>query len=93
MIDLKILTIEKAHNAFKNKEFTCRELVEEYLKVIKEKNGKLNAYLEVFEDALMQAERAQKKFIDGTASILTGIPLISTISLTESMTSILASSK
>ena len=74
MIDLKILTIEKAHNAFKNKEFTCRELVEEYLKVIKEKNGKLNAYLEVFEDALMQAERAQKKFIDGTASILTGIP-------------------
>ncbi len=74
-IDLKNLTIEKAHEDLKKGVFTCRELLEEYLKVIKEKNGELNAYLEVFEDAISQAEIAQKKFTDGTAELMTGIPL------------------
>jgi len=74
MIDLKNLTIEKAHEGFKNKEFTCRELVQEYLKVIKEKNAELNAYLEIYDDILNQADEAQKKFETGIATILTGIP-------------------
>ena len=74
MIDLKNLTIEKAHNGFKNGDFSCRELLEEYLKVIKEKNEELNAYLEVYKDALEQANIAQEKFTDNTATILTGIP-------------------
>jgi len=74
MIDLKNLTIEKAHQALVSGEFTCRELVEEYLKVIKEKNADLNAYLEVYDDVLQQADEAQKKFTDKTASTLTGIP-------------------
>ncbi len=34
----------------------------------------MNAYLEVFTDAKEQAEKAQKKFRDGTAELLTGIP-------------------
>ena len=38
MIDLKNLTIEKAHDALEKGVFTCKDLVEEYLKVIKEKN-------------------------------------------------------
>jgi aspartyl-tRNA(Asn)/glutamyl-tRNA(Gln) amidotransferase subunit A len=75
MIDLKNLTIEKAHNAFKNKEFTCRELTEEYLKVIKEKNTDLHAFLEVYDDALAQADEADKKFTEGTAVLMTGIPV------------------
>ncbi|MCX6751575.1 MAG: Asp-tRNA(Asn)/Glu-tRNA(Gln) amidotransferase subunit GatA [Candidatus Nomurabacteria bacterium] len=74
MIDLKNLTIEKVHESFKSGEFTCKELVEEYLKVIKEKNTELNAYLEIYDDVLNQADEAQKKFKDGTATILTGIP-------------------
>ncbi|MEK7572256.1 MAG: Asp-tRNA(Asn)/Glu-tRNA(Gln) amidotransferase subunit GatA [Patescibacteria group bacterium] len=75
MIDLKNLTIEKAHKSFKNGEFTCRELVEAYLKVIKEKNPEINAYLEVYDDVLLQADQADKKFKDGTATELTGIPI------------------
>jgi len=74
MIDLKNLTIEKAHKSLLKEEFSCRELVEEYLKVIKEKNSELNAYLEIYDDVLSQADEVQKKFSDGTATMLTGIP-------------------
>jgi len=74
MIDLENLTIEKAHQALKAGDFTCMELVEAYLEVIKEKNGELNAYLEVYDDVLAQAERAQQKFADGTDTLLTGVP-------------------
>src|SRR6185503_12568785 len=74
MIDLKNLTIEKAHQGFLSGEFTCRELAEEYLKVIKEKNQEINAYLEIYDDVLKQADQAQKRFSDKTASLLTGIP-------------------
>ena len=73
-MDLKSLTIEKAHKSLLAGEFTCRELVEEYLKVIKEKNFELNAYLEIYDDVLSQADVMQGKFKDGTATMLTGIP-------------------
>jgi len=75
MIDLKNLTIKKAHQSFLSKEFTCKELVGEYLKVIKERNKELNAYLEVFEDVMEQAEKADKKFADKSATLMTGIPV------------------
>jgi aspartyl-tRNA(Asn)/glutamyl-tRNA(Gln) amidotransferase subunit A len=76
MIDLKSLTIEKAHEAFTKGIFTCRALTEAYLQVIKEKNKELNAYLEVFEkEALEQADQADEMFKNGTATILTGIPM------------------
>ncbi|MBP7805074.1 MAG: Asp-tRNA(Asn)/Glu-tRNA(Gln) amidotransferase subunit GatA [Candidatus Pacebacteria bacterium] len=75
MIDTKNLTIEKAHNALKSGEYTVRELCEAYLAVIKEKNPDINAYLEVFEDVMEQADIAQARFKDGTATMLTGIPL------------------
>lgn len=74
MIDLKTLTIEKAHAGLLAGEFTCKELLHAYLGIIKEKNKELNAYLEVFSDSEKQAEAAQKKFTDGTAGLLTGIP-------------------
>ncbi len=74
MINLKELTIEKAHEDLKAGKYTCVELAQTYLTVIKEKNPELNAYLEVFDDVLAQAEIAQKKFVDGSATILTGIP-------------------
>ena len=74
MIDLKNLTIEKAHEALKSGEYTCVELAQAYLENIKIKNEELNAYLEIYDDVLTQAENAQKKFADGNATLLTGIP-------------------
>ena len=74
MIDLKNLTIEKAHESLLKGEFTCKELAKEYLKVVKEKNSQLNAYLEIYNDVLAQADIAQEKFKNNTATILTGIP-------------------
>ncbi len=74
MIDLKNLTIEKAHKSLSQGEFTCRELAEAYVKAISEKNKEINAYLEVFDDVLTQADEADKKFKDNTATLLTGIP-------------------
>jgi aspartyl-tRNA(Asn)/glutamyl-tRNA(Gln) amidotransferase subunit A len=75
MIDLKNLNIEKVHNSLKSGEYSVKELVEEYLKVIKEKNTEINAYLEIFDDISTQVDIAQEKFKNGTATKLTGIPL------------------
>ncbi len=75
MLDLKNLTIEKAHQSFLNGEFTCQKLAGEYLRVIKEKNKELNVYLEVFKDVMEQAKKADKRFADGSAVLMTGIPV------------------
>lgn len=75
-IDLKNLSIEKAHNSLKNGEYKVGELVDAYLEVIKEKNTDLNAYLEIFtKDIQPQVEIAEKMFKDGTATLMTGIPI------------------
>lgn len=73
-IDLKNLTIEKVHKDIKEGKYTCLDLVKAYLEVVKEKNKELNAYLEIYEDAISQAEEAQKRFTNNTAELLTGIP-------------------
>jgi aspartyl-tRNA(Asn)/glutamyl-tRNA(Gln) amidotransferase subunit A len=75
MIDLKTLTVKKAHEAIKSGEYSAVELANAYLDVIKEKNKELNAYLEVYEDVIDQAKGADKKFKDGTADLMTGIPV------------------
>ncbi len=74
MIDLKSLTIKKAHEAMKSGEYTAVDLANAYLSEIKNKNGEINAYLEVFSDVIAQAEEADRRFKDGTATLLTGIP-------------------
>lgn len=74
-IDLKNLTIEKAHESFKNGEYTVTELVNEYLKVIKEKNGEINAFIEIYDDVLDQAKNAEEMFKNGKATLMTGIPI------------------
>ena len=60
-IDLKTLTIEKAHDAFRKCEYTSVQLTKAYLDVIKEKNKDINAYLEVYDNALVYAEKADEK--------------------------------
>ena len=74
-IDLKNLNIEKTHKHFTDGDFTIRDLVNEYLDVIKEKNHDINAYLEVYDDIDIQIEKAEKMFKDGNATLMTGIPM------------------
>ena len=75
MIDLQNLTIKKAYEAMKAGEYTVLNLAEAYLGEIEKKNPELNAYLEVFEDARGQAEKADQMFKDGSATLMTGIPM------------------
>ncbi|OGZ15559.1 MAG: glutaminyl-tRNA synthase (glutamine-hydrolyzing) subunit A [Candidatus Lloydbacteria bacterium RIFCSPLOWO2_02_FULL_51_11] len=84
MLDLKNLTIEKAHAHLHNGDFSARELTGAYVDAIEKKNPELNAYIEVFaarggsasggDDCFVQADRADKAFKEGTAGVLTGIP-------------------
>ena len=74
-IDTKNLTIKSAHSHLKNGDFSAVELAEAYLKNIKEKNKEFFAYIEVFDDVLEQAKRADEMFKNGTVTELTGIPL------------------
>jgi aspartyl-tRNA(Asn)/glutamyl-tRNA(Gln) amidotransferase subunit A len=75
MIDLVNLTIVSARKALKNKEFTSRQLVETSLAAIKEKDVDYHAFLEVFDDALIEADKADKKIGEGMDLPLLGIPL------------------
>jgi aspartyl-tRNA(Asn)/glutamyl-tRNA(Gln) amidotransferase subunit A len=76
VIDLENLTIKKAAAAMRAGEFTARELAEAYLNKIKERNGELNAYLEVFADALEQADVIDNKRKAGDElGELAGIPM------------------
>ncbi|OGD67187.1 glutaminyl-tRNA synthase (glutamine-hydrolyzing) subunit A [Candidatus Campbellbacteria bacterium RIFOXYC2_FULL_35_25] len=74
-INLTDLTIRKAHEAMKTGDFSARELTQTYLNKITEVNPNLNAYLHLFDGALKQADEADKRFKDGTAELLTGIPM------------------
>lgn len=74
---LNELTIKDAHKGLKVKEFSARELTNDCLVAIKEKNGKLNAYLTVFEEsARAEARKTDEKIAKGEEiGELTGIPL------------------
>lgn len=74
-MDLKDLTIEKAHEHLIRGDFSVQELVEAYKKEAEKRNPEINAYLEFFDDIDEQAQRAQKMIEDGKAGSLTGIPL------------------
>ncbi len=52
-----IKNITEFHTKLAEKSITITELVTYYLKNIKDKNTEINAYLEVFEDALEQAKK------------------------------------
>ena len=75
MIDIKNLTIEKVGEMMKRGELTSVELVSVCLKNIEEKNRELNIFLEVFDDALEQAKKADEMIKNGKSSKLTGIPI------------------
>lgn len=74
-MDLTSLSIREAHDKLASGEITVRALVDAYLAVVLAKNTDINAYLEVYGDIDQQVDRAQQRFVDGTATILTGIPV------------------
>jgi len=74
-IDLKDLTIEQVHQSLLDKDYTVRELVDTYLEKIKEKNGEINAYLEIYNDISEQVKIAEEMFEEGKQTLLTGIPI------------------
>src|SRR3989344_1988488 len=73
-MNIKNLTIKKARELLDKKEISVRELAESYLQNVEDKNKELNAYLEVYDDVLKQAEAAQKIIDAGNSKALTGIP-------------------
>ncbi len=75
MIDLETLTIKKAHEAMRSGKYTVRELVDSYLEEIKKKNDDLNVYHHLFTDIDERVKIAQDMFTNGTATLLTGIPI------------------
>lgn len=80
VIDVNNLTIKKAAAAMRAGEYSARELAEAYLAKIKERNGELNAYLEVFDDVLEQADKIDELrksggLPAGEAGDLAGIPM------------------
>ncbi len=60
-IDLTTLTIQKAHTHLLKGDFTSAELTQAYLDEIKKKDKDLNAFREVFADALDQAKAADSQ--------------------------------
>lgn len=74
MIDLKNLTIKKVQESFQKGEYTSVGLVSAYIEQIKKVNPEVNAYLEVYEDALAQAKLADERRAKGDNRTLLGIP-------------------
>ncbi len=75
MIDLANLTIKKAREALDSKEFSAVDLAKAYLAEIEKKNPELNAYLEVYDDVLEQAQVADERIAKGDTTPLLGIPV------------------
>ena len=76
MINLEKLTIKSAREGLKSGKFSSHDLVQACLNVIKEKNKELNAFLEVFDNVLDQADEADKKIAEGGLSASRRMPLL-----------------
>lgn len=74
MIDLANLTIKEASKKLRSGELNSVDLTKAYLAEIEKKNQNIFAYLEIFDDAIAQAEQADKMIKAGKGGPLTGIP-------------------
>lgn len=75
MSDLTSLTLREARERLDTGAITSRELTAAYLARIKERDGSVHAYLEVFDDALAQADAADARLASGERRSLLGIPM------------------
>lgn len=73
--DFKNLTIVKTLEGLSSKEFSSRELAENAISIIKEKDEDVHAFLEVFDDLLSEADSADKAIARGESGGLLGVPL------------------
>jgi aspartyl-tRNA(Asn)/glutamyl-tRNA(Gln) amidotransferase subunit A len=74
-IDFNKLTIKDAVKGLKNGDFTSEDLVKKSLEVVSTRDGDIHAYLEVFDDAILQAKKADEDRRNGKSGALLGIPL------------------
>ncbi len=74
-MDLSTLTIAEARRALDAKEYSALDLTNAYLDAIREKDGEIHAYLEVWEEsAREEAKAADERILRGESAALTGIP-------------------
>ncbi|MBI4067846.1 Asp-tRNA(Asn)/Glu-tRNA(Gln) amidotransferase subunit GatA [Candidatus Kaiserbacteria bacterium] len=73
--DISKLTIVEARRALDAKEYSAVELAQAHLDTIQKQNSELNAYLEVYDDVIAQAETADAVIASGQQQALTGIPI------------------
>lgn len=75
-MDLNTITIKEAVLGIKSGKFSAVELAEAYLKNIESKEKDIDAYLEVFDDAIAQAKKIDERIKNGdTDGALLGIPM------------------
>ncbi len=74
-INLKTLTLLEAGKALKEKKYSAVELTTAYLERAKKENPRLNAFAEIFDDAIAQAKVADEMLQSGKGTALTGIPI------------------
>lgn len=76
-IDIKTLTIQEAHEHLIKGDFTAVDLAEVFLAQAKKANEETNAYIEIFDDVIEQAKKADMilKEKGEDAPLLVGIPL------------------
>jgi len=71
---MRELGVIELRNKILNKEISSEEITREYISAIKE--SKTNAVIEVFEDAISQAQAMDKKIAAGFKGKLAGVPII-----------------
>ena len=69
-------TIKNLQNALKDKKISSEDLVKESLDSIKQKDSEINAVVNLFDDALDQARKADEDIKKGASKSLTGIPIL-----------------
>ena len=74
-IDIHNLTIKAAGDALRTGEYTSVELTEAVLANAKKENIEINAYAEIFDDAIEQAKNADAMLARKEGGPLTGIPV------------------
>ncbi len=75
MIDTEKATIREVREKLDAKEFTAVELAQAYLDAIEKKDSEIHAFLEVYDDVLEQAKKADERIAKGETTPLLGIPL------------------
>jgi len=69
------LNIKEIHDGYLNKEFSCVEIINHFLKRIEKYNPKLNIYLAINKNALIEAEAVDNEISErGISRPLLGIP-------------------